>query len=619
MAKHSGWERVIRIACSLVAAILGHQAQALAQVPGAKFDEHSDHRFPASSFVIDVTKTPYNAKGDGKSDDTDALQQAIADAMGRHKVVYMPNGTYLISRTLQWTNRKSDGSNAYGFAWIQGQNPLKTIIRLKEGCCPDPANSQAMMWCGGFGSADWFHNYIQDLTFDVGRDNSGAIGLQFYSNNTGAVRNVLINSHDGKGLIGLDLGQDDMNGPLLVSNVSVRGFEIGIRTGAVVNSQTFEHIAISGQSKYGIVNAGQSISIRGLKSDNKIPALRSESLTALIDSQLIGGEMDLSCAAVVAVSDAFYARNVATSGYKLSVVDGNGRPRTDQAKISELIAGTPTMPHGGPRHSLKLPIEETPQTVWDDPKNWAIVDDFGADPTGGKDSSAAIQKAIDSGATTIFFPGFYALESTVIIRGKVRRVLGTGGWIDYQGKAKPDFRVADGSEDVVSIEHISDLIGGMEIATDRTVVLRSIGPRSLSIKGHGKVFLEDISTNDVHIGKGQKLWARQLNIENEGTHFTNDGGELWVLGYKTERGGTLLETTSGGRSEIFGNFSYTTTAGKLAPMFVTRDSQVFAFFNEICFTGDPFATLISDTRRGKRSEVRAGQGSVTPYISMESK
>ncbi len=45
------------------------------------------------------------------------------------------------------------------------------------------------MWCGGFGSADWFHNYIEDITFDVGSGNPGAIALQFYSNNYGALRN----------------------------------------------------------------------------------------------------------------------------------------------------------------------------------------------------------------------------------------------------------------------------------------------------------------------------------------------------------------------------------------------------------------------------------------------
>jgi hypothetical protein len=60
---------------------------------------------------------------------------------------------------------------------------------------------------------------------------------------------------------------------------------------------------------------------------------------------------------------------------------------------------------------------------------------------------------------------------------------------------------------------------------------------------------------------------------------------LWVVGYKTERGGTLLETRGNGHSEILGGFSYTTTAGKLAPMFVTDNSSVFTFFNEVCYNG----------------------------------
>jgi len=63
----------------------------------------------------------------------------------------------------------------------------------------------------------------------------------------------------------------------------------------------------------------------------------------------------------------------------------------------------------------------------------------------------------------------------------------------------------------------------------------------------------------------QRLWARQLNIENQGTHLANEASDVWILGYKTERGGTLLETRAGGRSEVLGGFSYTTTAGKLAP------------------------------------------------------
>ncbi len=66
-------------------------------------------------------------------------------------------------------------------------------------------------------------------------------------------------------------------------------------------------------------------------------------------------------------------------------------------------------------------------------------------------------------------------------------------------------------------------------------------------------------------------------------HLSNRAGDLWILGYKTERGGTLLRTTDGGRSEVMGGFSYTTTAGGLAPMFVTENASVFAFFGEVCY------------------------------------
>jgi len=122
----------------------------------------------------------------------------------------------------------------------------------------------------------------------------------------------------------------------------------------------------------------------------------------------------------------------------------------------------------------------------------------------------------------------------------------------------------------------------------------------------------------VKLKPGQKVWARQLNVENEGTHITNDGGELWVLGYKTERGGTLLHTLGGGQSEVFGTFSYTTTAGKLAPMFLTQDSSAFAFFSEVCYTGDPFATLVREIRKGVTKEVKRGDGTVTPYVGVPS-
>jgi hypothetical protein len=131
----------------------------------------------------------------------------------------------------------------------------------------------------------------------------------------------------------------------------------------------------------------------------------------------------------------------------------------------------------------------------------------------------------------------------------------------------------------------------------------------------GELFFEDFVTHDLKLKK-QRLWARQLNVENEGTHIISDQSDLWVLGYKTERGGTLLETRGGGRSEILGGFSYTTTAGKLAAMFVTDNSSVFAFFSEVCYNGEPFESLVRETHQNITKTIRRGEGGVTPYVSL---
>lgn len=603
-----------------------------AGVKGAELDEAADRRFPATPSVVDVTQPPYKAKGDGKTDDTAAIQKALDDTMGKRKVLYFPNGTYLVSATLEWKNKNSDKSPAWGFNWLQGQNPVKTIIRLKDSTFTDPKKPKAIMWCGGFGSADWFHNYVQDLTFDVGRGNAGAVGLQFYSNNTGAVRNVAVVSPDGQGVTGLDLAHRDMNGPLLVRNVLVRGFGVGIQTGRAVNSQTFEQITLSGQSQFGFDNEGQAVSLRQVKSENAVPAVRSYGVLSLVEAELVGRDGAKDLPAVANYNGGRIAlRDVTTKGYRRAVADvatpdyaatlrvtGADKPGSEGPDVPEYFSHTATSPFGGPTKSLGLPIQETPEVPWDEPKTWAVADAFGADPTGKKDSSAAIQKAIDSGATTVFLPGSYAVEKPVVLRGKVRRLLGCGGWVDYTSKSKPDLVVADGDEKVVAIEHFAPINGGVEVKTDRTVVFRSVETH-ITHKGKGPLFLEDVATGDLKLRPGQKAWARQLNVENEGTHVTNDGADLWVLGMKTERGGTLVHTLGGGRSEVFGTFSYTTTAGKLAPMFVTEDASAFAFFTEMCYNGEPYTMLIREKRNGVTKEVKRGDGSVAPYVGVPAK
>lgn len=50
------------------------------------------------------------------------------------------------------------------------------------------------------------------------------------------------------------------------------------------------------------------------------------------------------------------------------------------------------------------------------------------------------------------------------------------------------------------------------------------------------------------------MWARQINIEYDGTKVVNDGGNLWILGIKTEPKGTIIESKNGANTELLGGF-----------------------------------------------------------------
>lgn len=87
----------------------------------------SDEEFvgPFASW-LDV-KRDFGAVGDGKADDTNALQRAL-DALRDHKracVLYLPTGTYRLTRTLT-TSRKEHQDNMVS---ILGEDPAKVTLR----------------------------------------------------------------------------------------------------------------------------------------------------------------------------------------------------------------------------------------------------------------------------------------------------------------------------------------------------------------------------------------------------------------------------------------------------------------------------------------------------------
>jgi len=546
-----------------------------------------EYPLPPDGPAFDVTRPPFNAKGDGKTDDTEALNRALTARARGMRLVYLPNGVYLVSGPLVTAKKRTI---------IHGQSRERTIIRLADHCegYADPQRPRLVLQAGHAGSNDFF-NSVHNLTIDTGTGNPGAIGMRYHTSNQGAVTNVLIRSGDPQrlGAVGLDLTAP-APGPGLIKNVHIEGFDVGIECRRMPGfCMTFEHITLRNQRKVGIVTERLPFSIRGLKSTNSVPALRiagSWGFVSLVDAELEGGSPDL--AAIENVQDGgLFVRNLATKGYQVAIRSTVGRvtttiwgPKVAEFSSHRVLSVLP----GAATVSLNLPIEETPVVPWGDPKDWASVTDYlTAEQRQQRriDVADALQKAIDSGKPTVYFPnGSYVINKTIHVRGSVGRILGIDSRIGGNpGEGNPFFRIEDGKPDVVVLERFS--WGGgrsrlVEHVSARTLVLRHLtdmpGARAYrGVRGAGRLFLEDCCFRDMQLDH-QQVWMRQINPEaksGEIANIVNRGGVLWILGVKTEGPRTVVTTTDGGRTEVLGVNIYPNRGAGAQPAFLCVDSS----------------------------------------------
>jgi len=573
--------------------------------------------FPADAGVVDVTKPPYNAKGDGVADDTAAIQKAFDDNPARGSIIYLPNGVYLVSDTLRWGGKPDQQKRTV----LWGQSRAGAVIKLRDSCpgFEKPRRPKGVIYTGK-APAQRFGNEIHNVTVDTGCGNPGACGIQFIANNQGGAYDMTVVSGDGYGVIGFDMGYTDEQGPCLVKNLKVVGFDIGVHTATSVASETLEHIVVEKQNKYGMRNDGQPCTVRDLQSVNDVPAFRAGSgFNVLVDCEFKG--MGAASSQPAMINDgALVARNIKTTGYKIALENhaGDGSKDVTGPNVDLFLSKPSAALLGGPGKPMNLPIKETPTVPWDDLNDWVAPQRFGAKANDQQDASAAIQQAVDSGATTVYLPrGNYQIGSTIDIRGNVRRLIGCKAWLQpvkpLSGEAKPLFRFEDGKEPVVVMEEIdSDFASGkfcfLENVASRTLVLARLainfqGADAYHGTGTGPVFIEDIVGRFFRF-KNQTVSARQFNVEGDGTHILNEGGTMWILGYKTEGGGALIETKGGGRTEVLGGFSYSVGKIQLAPMFVIEDSDVALSFAEVCYSNQPFPIIVRETRAGQTRELR---------------
>lgn len=582
------------------------------------------HVFPEDPAVLDVRRD-LNAKGDGVTDDTEAIQRGIdlsSDrGTGRTRILFLPDGTYRLSKTLVVQSRVGP--------WIFGESRDGVILRMADGITDTnvtavirtlPSDSNA-------GSADWFTRNLRNFTVDAG-DNPRLDGIRWFSNNSGTLKNVRVR---GNGAVGVNLGFAGQNGPNLVQDVTIEGFATGIRA-AWIWGATLSRITVRNARTEGVYVNATAVGIEDLVVENAPRALRNEypndwkwwgGVVALVGGRFtgVGGTQ-----AAITNTSVLYARDVVTQGFPRALdseTPGGGvsGPRVGEYLSHPVERLFPDAPAAG----LRLPIQPEISTPWEThPTNWVSVQAFGAKPGDNQDDTAAIQAAVDAaaaaGKTTVYFPGigggdpnWYGMEGTVRVHGSVRHLIGLGFGRVVGGEGGR-FLVDDASAPWVKFQNLQAFGGRPPWAENqsrsRTMLVESSDLRVLGT-GTGDIFVTDCPSHVELRQAGQSLWARQLNPE--GTSDTglvlNRGARVWALGVKHEGKGVRWRTEAGGESEVFGLFNY-------GPGNIAKDDPRAAFevkdgamalmgVREIGF-GENYPLKVREVRGGESRQVVGG-------------
>jgi Pectate lyase superfamily protein len=536
----------------------------------------------------------FGAVGDGATDDTAAIQTALAtgrdtdgDYNGKPKALYFPAGTYLVSSTLTWRGC---------CVTLQGQGHIATVIKLKDRSAgfDNPAAPMPLLRTPAGNSS--FRQNLWDLGFDTGSGNPGAVGVDWIASNIGAIRNVLIRSGDGAGVRGLDMTRQ-WPGPSLVKGLVVSGFAYGLHVRHAEYGPTFEGMGFEKQTLAAVRNEGNKLAIRQMTSSNSVPALQNVGgSVVLIDGTFKGGA---STTAAIDNTGDLYLRNVAATGYVavLSGLAGNN--------ITEHVAGTvrALASSTSNRASLGLPVLETPAANDTDSSQWRA---FSARSYGDTaDLQAALDAGASTGAGTVYFPFgvYYSFDQrAVVVPAGVKRIVGLSSVVNGNtagaGGGGLRFIVEGNASTPLVIEQFGYGVT-VEHRGQRPVVIKHGLYRYTSQAGAGDLYLEDVGLGALTIHSSQRVWARQFNNEFHGTKITNSG-QLWVLGLKTEGDGTVIDALPGSRTELLGALLYPARALPTTDVaFRSTDAQMSLIYATSSYVaGGDYATQVEETRGG---------------------
>jgi len=615
---------------------------------------------PQSKAVLDVTKPPYCLDPTGNEDCTeklknlldDLLRQVVTDMkqvyetlreapdntwisvenrklnnrilaihpckINQIPMIYFPNGTYLVSDTVSYT-LKDLHNMMYHFSpggfelnrciRMIGQSQEGTIIKLKDHCLGYEYGQErpVVNFMLGERSNVSMSNYFENMTIDVGRGNPGAVGLVFFANNSGAIRNVTIKSSDEDhvGAIGLLVRGEHLSA-CNVYGLTVEGFNYGVLVTSFRTFSHFEDITLKNQCKYGMKIDNNATQIIGLKAEVDVPAVFIAGPMAHVvltnadivsqGTQYVAIKYELGCV---------YLRNIRTQGFYAAF---------DKYWLSY------TLPDGYieeycnlPMHTLfdkeakgiGLKVPPLPDVALEpDFEKWCCVNDLGAAGDGVHDDTEAIEAAFASGKPVIWFqPGRYLITRPIDIPETVRHIHYMFCDI-YAGEElrKMDgeavFRIKGDSDELLFLEKLfswNECIGRIRMFRHdgrRSVYMRDMHTQACAFYFNtvpgAEVFFENCACTtgkkdifgDIPCFEfnGQTVWCHSINPERSVNKTINRGGTLWWSGFKTEQEGPINVTCNGGVTEILGGATVSGSGGSI-PLIDNQDSDVSAIFS----------------------------------------
>jgi hypothetical protein len=577
-----------------------------------------DQQYPASVFVhtdptnriIDITQPPFNAKGDGIHDDTQAFVDAYDyvldrmygdrpwtdDSVWQHRaddlIIYVPNGTYLVSDRLMYSGPVRGkyehkafagegyyGEKLYGIRII-GQSRDATVIRLADHTprfARDDGGRVEDRVLVGFTQGQ-FNNYpsdntLRNLTIDTGKGNPGVIAVNFAGANQSEIRNVTIRSGDGGG----DTGILIKAGPTVghYSDITIDGFRRGIVMDTVARAThvVWEYLTLTDQQEVGVLCRTSSSSIRHLVSRNAVPVAQIQEASHLImdRSSLDGGASDQPAFWIDSEQAQLFVRDTSVQGYD-DAVRKQQISELDAGFIDQYVSGEVVVTEPGQsQSSLRLPVQEAPIPSSYPPNQWAVVDDFGAAGDGQTDDTEAVQRALNAGNPVVAFGKLKYRFGDVDVPPHVQRITG------LFGETNGHFHVREASGRPLFIEETKQ--AKVHAHALRPIVMRNTNWSEFRQEQDAPrqhlhlINVGGFSSDDL---QGFTAWVRHLNNEGLKLPLYINNMRWWMLGYKSEHGTPSIEVLNGSQLEMLGGTFGVVT---LSPTMYVNNSTVSAVFS----------------------------------------